>query len=112
MKNSAPGAGRLLGLLSLFVAASIVAGALVAGLFVPAVAAMGGVTKGSINWFNGLQPSLPTGDISQQSVLLASDGKTPIARFYAENRQAVRLSKINITMQKAIIAIEDARFRD
>jgi membrane peptidoglycan carboxypeptidase len=112
MKNSAPAAGRLLGLLSLFVAASVVAGALVAGLFVPAVAAMGGATKGSINWFNELQTSLPTGDISQQSVLFASDGKTPIARFYAENRQAVRLSKINITMQAAIIAIEDARFRD
>ena len=112
MKNSAPAAGRLLGLLSLFVAASVVAGARVAGLFVPAVAAMGGATKGSINWFNGLQTSLPTGDLSQQSVLLASDGKTPIARFYAENRQAVRLSKINKTMQNAIIAIEDARFRD
>src|SRR4029453_14359853 len=101
MKNSAPAAGRLLGLLSLFVAVSVVAGALVAGLFVPAVAAMGGATKGSINWFNGLQTSLPPGDISQQSVLLASDGKTPIARFYAENRQAVRLSKISINMQKA-----------
>jgi membrane peptidoglycan carboxypeptidase len=112
MKNSAPAAGRLLGLLSLFVAASVVAGALVAGLFVPAVAAMGGATKGSINWFNGLKTSLPTGDISQQSVLLASDGKTPIARFYAENRQAVRLSRISINMQNAIIAIEDARFRD
>src|SRR5690348_441590 len=112
MKNSPPGAGRLLGLLSLFVVASMVAGALLAGLFVPAVAALGGATKGSINWFNGLETSLPTGDLSQQSVLLASDGKTPIARFYAENRSEVPLSKINKNMQNAIIAIEDARFRD
>jgi membrane peptidoglycan carboxypeptidase len=112
MKNSAPAAGRLIGLLSLFVAASVVAGALVAGLFVPAVAAMGGATKGSINWFNGLQASLPTADISQQSVLLASDGKTQIARFYAENRQTVPLTRISKNMQAAIIAIEDSRFRD
>jgi membrane peptidoglycan carboxypeptidase len=112
MKNSAPAAGRLIGLLSLFVAASLVAGALVAGLFVPAVAAIGGATKGSINWFNNLQTSLPTGDISQQSVLLANDGKTVIARFYAENRQTVPLTKISKNMQNAIIAIEDSRFRD
>jgi membrane peptidoglycan carboxypeptidase len=112
MKNSAPSAGRLLGLLSLFVAASVVAGALVAGLFVPAVAAMGGAAKGSINFFNGLETSLPTADISQQSVLLASDGKTPIARFFAENRQPMPLKKISPNMQNAIIAIEDSRFRD
>src|SRR3982750_4725252 len=112
MKNSAPSAGRLLGLLSLFVAASVVAGALVAGLFVPAVAAMGGAAKGSINYFNSLETSLPTADISQQSVLLASDGKTPIARFFAENRQTMPLKKISPNMQSAIIAIEDARFRD
>ena len=112
MKNSAPAAGRILGLLSLFVAASVVAGALVAGLFVPAVAAVGGATKGSINWFNGVAVSLPSSDISQQSVLLASDGKTPIARFYAENRQTVKLNKISPNMQNAIIAIEDSRFRD
>src|SRR3954447_20890800 len=112
MKNSAPAAGRLIGLLSLFVVASVVAGALLAGLFVPAVAALGGATKGSINWFNGLATSLPTGDLSQQSVLLASDGKTQIAQFYAENRREVTLSKISKTMQNAIVAIEDARFRD
>jgi membrane peptidoglycan carboxypeptidase len=112
MKNPAPAAGRLLGLLSLFVAASVVAGALVAGLFVPAVAAMGGATKGSINWFNGVEVSLPSADLSQQSVLLASDGRTPIAQFYAENRRPVTLNKISADMQNAIIAIEDSRFRD
>src|SRR3954468_16586289 len=112
MKNSAPAAGRLIGLLSLFVAASVVAGAPGARPFVPAVAAMGGATKGSINWFNGLQASLPTADISQQSVLMASDGKTQIARFYAENRQTVPLTRISKNMQAAIIAIEDSRFRD
>src|SRR3954469_8952511 len=112
MKNSPPSAGRPLGLLTLFVAASVVAGALFAGLFVPAVAAMGSATKGGITWFDSLNATPPIGDLSQQSVLLASDGKTQIAQFYAENRREVTLSKISKTMQNAIVAIEDARFRD
>ncbi len=74
MRNSSAAAGRLIGLLSLFVAASVVAGALFAGLFVPAVAAAGGATKGSITWFNDLKAVPPIEDLSQASVLLAADG--------------------------------------
>jgi membrane peptidoglycan carboxypeptidase len=112
MRNSSAAAGRLIGLLSLFVAASVVAGALFAGLFVPAVAAAGGATKGSITWFNDLKAVPPIEDLSQASVLLAADGRTTIARFYAENRQTVPLNKISKNMQNSIIAIEDSRFRD
>src|SRR3954462_8345837 len=123
MRNSSAAAGRLIGLLSLFVAASVVAGALFAGLFwpagalfaglfVPAVAAAGGATKGSITWFNDLKAVPPIEDLSQASVLLAADGRTTIARFYAENRQTVALNKISKNMQNSIIAIEDSRFRD
>src|SRR3954462_5037540 len=111
MRNSSAAAGRLIGLLSLFVAASVVAGALLAGLFVPAVAAAGGATRGSINWFNDLKAVPPATQLSQQSLLLAKDG-TVIARFYNENRTEAPLSKISKNMQNAIIAIEDARFRD
>ena len=110
--RSAPAAtGRVIGLLSLFLVASVIAGALFAGLFVPAVAAVGGVTKGSITWFNGLKAVPPATALSQASVLQTSDG-TPIVRFYAENRVEVPLKSISTTMQDAIIAIEDARFRD
>jgi membrane peptidoglycan carboxypeptidase len=110
--RSAPAAtGRIIGLLSLFLVASVVAGALFAGLFVPAVAAVGGATKGSITWFNGLKAVPPATALSQASVLQASEG-TPIVRFYAENRVEVPLKYISKTMQDAIIAIEDARFRD
>ena len=82
-------------------AASVVAGALFAGLFVPAVAAMGGrrraASTGSTTW-----PCRRSRTASpQQSVLLAADGRTPIARFYAENRQTVPLNKISKNMQNA-----------
>ena len=111
MRSTPAATARIIGLLTMFLVASVVAGALFAGLFVPAVAAVGGATRGSITWFNDLKAVPPPGDLSQQSVLQASDG-TPIARFYAENRIEVPLKKISTNMQNAIISIEDARFRD
>src|SRR5918911_2368173 len=111
MRSTPAATARAIGLLSLFLVVSVVAGALFAGLFVPAVAAIGGATKGSITWFNDLKAVPPATALSQASVLQASDGR-PIVRFYAENRIEVPLNKINRTMQDAIIAIEDARFRD
>ena len=103
--------GRVLGLLSLFLVVSVVAGALVAGLLVPAVAAAGGATRGSIDWFNSITTNLPDTRLQQTSQLLAADGSV-IARFSDENRTEAPLSKISKNMQNAIIAIEDARFRD
>ena len=103
--------GRVLGLLSLFLVVSVVAGALVAGLLVPAVAAAGGATRGSIDWFNNITTNLPDTRLQQTSQLFAADG-TLIARFSDENRTEAPLNKISKNMQNAIIAIEDARFRD
>ena len=103
--------GRVLGLLSLFLVVSVVAGALVAGLLVPGVAAAGGATRGSIDWFNSITTNLPDTRLQQTSQLLSSDGQV-IARFSDENRTEAPLSKISKNMQNAIIAIEDARFRD
>src|SRR6059058_1593053 len=111
MRSTPAAAGRVFGLLSLFIVASVVAGALLAGLFIPAVAAAGGATRGGIDWFNDLKAVPPATQLSQQSLLLAKDG-TVIARFYAENRIEVPLNKISKNMQNAIIAIEDSRFRD
>ncbi|HYY11795.1 MAG TPA: transglycosylase domain-containing protein, partial [Kineosporiaceae bacterium] len=111
MRSTSLAMGRVLGLLSLFLVVSVVAGALLAGLFVPTVAAAGGVTRASIDWFNDISTTLPPYKLQQQSQLLASDGSL-IARFVDENRSEVPLNKISKDMQTAIIAIEDSRFRD
>jgi membrane peptidoglycan carboxypeptidase len=111
MRSTSVAVGRVLGLLSLFLAVSVVAGALVAGLLVPGVAAAGGASRGSIDWFNGITTNLPDTRLQQTSQLLAADG-TVIARFSDENRTEAPLNKISKNMQNAIIAIEDARFRD
>jgi membrane peptidoglycan carboxypeptidase len=111
MRSTSVAVGRVLGLLSLFLVVSVVAGALVAGLLVPAVAAAGGATRGGIDWFNSITTNLPPTRLQQTSQLLAADG-TLIARFSDENRTEAPLNKISKNMQNAIIAIEDARFRD
>jgi membrane peptidoglycan carboxypeptidase len=111
MRSTSVAVGRVLGLLSLFLVVSVVAGALVAGLLVPAVAASGGATRGSIDWFNDISTNLPDTRLQQTSQLLAADG-TLIARFSDENRTEAPLNKISTNMQNAIIAIEDSRFYD
>lgn len=48
--------------------------------------------------------------LPQKSRLYASDGKTVIATFYAQNRTVVPLRRISQYMQQAMVAREDRRF--
>lgn len=106
------GPGRALGLLGVFLAVSLVSGALIAGLFLPAVGATGNITRASVDYFNSIPAEIKDAPLSEQSVMLANDGKTVLARFYEENRSIVPLSKISPAMQDAITSIEDSRFRE
>ena len=96
-------------LLAGFVATSMLAGLLVAGLFIPAVGASGQVARGGVDFFDSLPEDLEVGTLSQQSRILWADG-TPMANFYYENRVLVRLSQVAPVMRQATIAIEDSRF--
>lgn len=93
-----------------FIALSIIAGFITAGLLVPPTAAAGLAATTSINWFKGLPDNMSAGPLSKPSTLYASDGKTELATFYAQNRTEVPLSKISQSMQDAIIAVEDRKF--
>jgi membrane peptidoglycan carboxypeptidase len=97
-------------LLSAFFAASLVTGALAAGLVIPAVGATGVVTRSGVDYFNNLPADLSTPPLAEQSTMYAADGRTIIARFYDENRINVPLSKIAPVMRQAMVAIEDSRF--
>ena len=110
MRSSSPGVARVLALLATFVAASLVTGALAAGLFIPAVGATGVVTRSGVDYFNNLPADLSTPPLAEQSTMYAADGRTVIARFFDENRVNVPLAKITPVMRQAIIAIEDSRF--
>jgi membrane peptidoglycan carboxypeptidase len=93
----------------LFLVASVVAGALVAGLALP-FAGLAGVTSAKAHeTVQYLPQDLETVPLAQKSTILAADG-TVLATIYQENRTPVTLKQISPIMLKAIVAIEDDRF--
>jgi len=86
-----------------------VAGALVAGLLLPIVGAVGLGAKAGADSFENLPNSLTVPPLPQASRILAADGST-LASFYYQNRINVRLSAVPRVMREAIVAIEDSRF--
>lgn len=96
-------------LLAGFAVLSVLMGLMLAGLALPAVGAMGTTTKAGVSAFDNLPSQFQINPLAQQSVILDADGSV-IANPYDENRIVVPLAKISPWMQKAQIAIEDARF--
>ncbi|MBK6872925.1 MAG: penicillin-binding protein [Kineosporiaceae bacterium] len=104
------GSSRLPALLAAFLATSLVAGALVAGLLLPTVGAAGSFTRDAIGFYNSIPADLEDLPLPEGSTLYARDGKTPIATFYEENRVVTPLIRVAPIMQQAVVAIEDSRF--
>lgn len=102
-------APQFLTLLLAFVLIATASGVLAAGLFMPAVAAVGGTTQTGLKLFDDLPSELELEPPSEQSVLLAADG-SHLATFYAENRIVVPLDEVSPHMRNAVVAVEDKRF--
>jgi membrane peptidoglycan carboxypeptidase len=95
--------------LVMFVLVSVLAGVLVAGLFIP-FAGMAGVTgRAAASELDNLPAELRTPAPATRSKVLMGNGDL-LAFFYDENRVPVQLSKIAPVMRQAQIAIEDHRF--
>ncbi|MER7719844.1 transglycosylase domain-containing protein [Streptomyces flaveolus] len=92
-----------------FLGVSVLAGAVLAGIALPAVGALGLAAKGSVESFDELPANLKTPPLSQRTTILDSEGGT-IASVYSRDRTVVGLKDISPYMQKAIVAIEDSRF--
>lgn len=108
-KNSLT-ARRALALLLAYLTLCICGGVVVSLMVMPAV-------FGANNMAKALSPSLTVEGIDfdvtglpQKSTLYASDGKTVIASFYAQNREVVPIKNISVYMQRAVVAREDRRF--
>ena len=108
-KNSLT-ARRALALLLAYLTLCIAGGVVVSLMAMPAV-------FGTNNAAKALAPSLTVEGIDfdvtslpQKSTLYASDGKTVIASFYAQNREVVPIKNISVYMQRAVVAREDRRF--
>ena len=101
---------RVLALFLTYITLCVAGGVAASVLFVPGVMTVNSVIKSVV-------PSLRVDGIDfdvtalpQKTHLYASDGKTIIATFYAQNRTVVPLRSISKYMQQAMVAREDRRF--
>lgn len=93
-----------------FLALSIITGFVAALVLVPPTTALSMTANASMSWFKSLPATLSGGPLSQPSVIYASDGRTELASYFAQNRQAVPLDEISPHMVDAILSSEDRNF--
>jgi membrane peptidoglycan carboxypeptidase len=96
-------------LLARLAGAGIMAGVLAAFVALPMVGSAGLVARDAANNFENMPVQLSTSPPPEKTVVYAADGK-PLATFFDEYRESVRLDQVAPIMRKAIIAIEDSRF--
>ncbi|MFF3989228.1 transglycosylase domain-containing protein [Streptomyces sp. NPDC001601] len=92
-----------------FLGVSVLAGAVMAGIALPAAGALGLAAKGSVQGFDEIPANLKSPQLSQRTRILDSEGNQ-IAQVYSRDRTVVELKDISPYMQKAIVAIEDSRY--
>ncbi|MEU5578716.1 transglycosylase domain-containing protein [Streptomyces huasconensis] len=92
-----------------FLGVSVLAGAVLAGIALPAAGALGLAAKGSVEGFDEIPAHLKQPPLSQRTSILDNKGGH-IATVYSRDRTVVPLKDISPYMQKAIVAIEDSRF--
>ncbi|WP_393080070.1 transglycosylase domain-containing protein [Streptomyces sp. LN704] len=92
-----------------FLGVSVLAGAVMAGIALPAAGALGLAAKGSVQGFDEIPDNLKSPALSQRTTILDNQGGQ-IATVYSRDRTVVDLKSISPYMQKAIVAIEDSRF--
>ncbi|MEU2061948.1 transglycosylase domain-containing protein [Streptomyces sp. NPDC013455] len=92
-----------------FLGVSVLAGAVMAGIALPAAGALGLAAKGSVKGFDEIPANLKSPQLSQRTTILDNQGNQ-IATVYSRDRTVVDLADISPYMQKAIVAIEDSRF--
>ncbi|MFJ4904069.1 transglycosylase domain-containing protein [Streptomyces sp. NPDC093249] len=92
-----------------FLGVSVLSGAVLAGIALPAAGVFGLAAKGTVEGFDEIPSNLKTPPLSQRTKILDSEGGL-IATVYSRDRTVVPLDRISPYMQKAIVAIEDGRF--
>ncbi|MEU7641368.1 MULTISPECIES: transglycosylase domain-containing protein [unclassified Streptomyces] len=92
-----------------FLGVSVLAGAVLAGIALPAAGALGLAAKTSVEGFDDIPANLKTPPLSQRTTILDAGGGE-IASVYSRDRTVVDLKNMSPYVQQAIVAIEDARF--
>ena len=92
-----------------FIAVSVIAGVVGAGLAIPSVGVASMGADAGVELFSALPAELEERPLAEQSRMLAADG-SEIATFYWQNRREVALDDISERMQEATVSVEDERF--
>jgi membrane peptidoglycan carboxypeptidase len=92
-----------------FLGVSVLSGAVLAGIALPAAGALGLAAKGTVEGFDTIPANLKRPPLSERTTILDSKGGK-IATVFSRDRTVVPLKDISPYMQKAIVAIEDNRF--
>ncbi|MFF4605869.1 transglycosylase domain-containing protein [Streptomyces sp. NPDC001339] len=92
-----------------FLGVSVLAGAVLAGIALPAAGALGLAAKGSVEGFDEIPANFKRPPLSQRTTILDAKGGE-LAKVYSRDRTVVDLDDMSPYIQKAIVAIEDARF--
>ena len=92
-----------------FSGVSVLAGAVMAGLALPAFGTLGLAAKGSVETFDEIPTDLKRPPLSQRTTILDAKGGE-LASIYSRDRTVVDYDEIAPHMRKAIVAIEDSRF--
>ncbi|MFD5316819.1 transglycosylase domain-containing protein [Streptomyces sp. NPDC127098] len=109
MGSKRPGGGQnAAGQIARFLGVSAVSGAVLAGLALPAVGALGLAARGTMEGFDEIPAEMERPPLSQTSTILDAEGNQ-IAEVSFRNRTVVDLDAMGIVPQ-AVVAIEDARF--
>src|SRR5204862_6312013 len=95
--------------LAMFTMVSVLAGVLIAGLFVPVAGLAGVSTRAAAAELDNLPAELVVPTPPTRSRVLMADGLV-LAYFYDENRLPVPIGSIAPVMRQAQLAIEDHRF--
>jgi membrane peptidoglycan carboxypeptidase len=89
--------------------AAVFAGVLVGLLALPGVGSVGMAARDASDSFQSLPDDFSLKPPPERTTVYSADGQV-IAQFYYHNRESVSLDQVAPIMQKAIVAIEDARF--
>ncbi|MFI6941280.1 transglycosylase domain-containing protein [Streptomyces sp. NPDC050418] len=92
-----------------FLGVSVLSGAVMAGIALPAVGVFGLAAKGSVEEFDEIPANLAQPPLMQRTTITDAQDN-PIATVYDRDRTLVDIKDISPYMQKAIVAIEDSRF--
>src|SRR5262245_40499475 len=89
--------------------AAVFAGVLVGLLALPGVGSVGMAARDASDSFQNMPDDFSLQPPPERTTVYSADGQV-IAQFYYHNRESVSLPQVAPIMQKAIVAIEDARF--